>query len=33
MIKTINEAINRKLNSMSFTTIVNGKVTSLDPLT
>lgn len=32
MIKTINEAINRKLNSMSFTTIVNGKVTSLDPL-
>nr|DAK95763.1 MAG TPA: Baseplate structural protein [Caudoviricetes sp.] len=33
MIKTINEAINRKLNSMSFTTIVNGKVTNLDPLT
>ena len=33
MIKTINKAINRKLNSMSFTTIVNGKVTSLDPLT
>lgn len=32
MIKTINEAINRKLNSMSFTNIVNGKVTSLEPL-
>lgn len=32
MIKYINEAINRKLNSMSFTTIVKGTVESTEPL-
>ena len=32
MINTINEAINRKLNSISFTTIIKGTVESLDPL-
>ena len=32
MINTINEAINRKLNSISFTTIIKGTVESLEPL-
>lgn len=32
MITAVNEAINRKLASMSFTTIVNGIVESLNPL-
>lgn len=32
MINTINEAINRKLNSISFTTIIKGTVESLAPL-
>ena len=32
MINTINEAINRKLASISFTTIVKGVVESLNPL-
>lgn len=32
MINTINEAINRKLNSISFTTIIKGIVESLEPL-
>lgn len=32
MITAVNEAINRKLASMSFTTIVNGIVESIDPL-
>lgn len=32
MINYVNEAINRKLASISFTTIVNGIVESLDPL-
>ena len=32
MINTINEAINRKLNSISFTTIIKGVVESLEPL-
>ena len=32
MINTINEAINRKLASISFTTIVKGTVESLNPL-
>ena len=32
MIKYVNEAINRKLNSISFTDIIVGTVQSLDPL-
>lgn len=32
MINVVNEAINRKLASMSFTNLVTGKVESLDPL-
>lgn len=32
MIGTVNEAINRKLASMSFTDIIIGKVESIDPL-
>lgn len=32
MISTVNEAINRKLNSISFTDIIVGTVISLDPL-
>lgn len=32
MISIVNEAINRKLASMSFTTIIKGKVISLQPL-
>jgi len=32
MINVINEAINRKLNSISFTTVIKGTVESLDPL-
>ena len=32
MIGAVNEAINRKLNSMSFTEIVVGTVESIDPL-
>lgn len=32
MIKTINEAINRKLASISFTNIITGKVESVSPL-
>lgn len=32
MIKIVNEAINRKLASMSFTNIITGKVESLSPL-
>ena len=32
MINTVNEAINRKLNSISFTNIVIGTVVSLEPL-
>lgn len=32
MINVINEAINRKLNSMSFTEVVSGVVESVEPL-
>ena len=32
MINVINEAINRKLNSISFTTVIKGTVESLNPL-
>ena len=32
MIGAVNEAINRKLNSISFTEIVVGTVESIDPL-
>lgn len=32
MINTINAAINRKLNSISFTEIIIGTVTSIDPI-
>lgn len=32
MIDIVNEAINRKLNSISFTTVIKGVVESLEPL-